>query len=761
MLASLAGTPSAEAAPCGSPGNNEIVEENCKTGSPASEWEVTGAGDSSIQGFATDISVAQGATVHFKVDTDASDYRLDIYRMGYYGGSGARLIATVQPSAVLPQSQPPCAGEPASGLVDCGNWSESASWPVPADSTSGIYFARLVRESGVAGASHVVFVVRDDDGASDLLFQTSDTTWQAYNAYGGSSLYTGGPSGRAYKVSYDRPVATRDNAPEDSVFNSEYPMVRWLERNGYDVSYFTGADSDRLGPEMREHAAFLSVGHDEYWSGSQRRNLEAARDAGVSLAFLSGNEGFWKTRWEDGHRTLVSYKETHANSKIDPEPGVWTGTWRDGRPFNPEGARPENALTGTAFMVNAGSAAMRVPAQDGRLRLWRGTDVAEQAPGGVAALTDDTVGYEWDEDLDNGARPAGLMHLSTTTVSGVERLQDLGSTYAPGTATHHLTLYRDTNGAGKDALVFGAGTVQWSWGLDGEHERGASLPNASMQQATVNLLADMGVQPMSLQDGLAAATASSDTTPPMSTVTAPADGSTVQQGTPVVVRGTAGDAGGRVGAVEVSVDDGATWHPATGREAWSYAWTPDRTGALTVLSRAADDSGNLGATSLQGPADQPPADGTPPTVTVVPNGSVPGAKPGISPPAPGPSGGADPGTPGADRVAPRVRVTPRRTRGWPDGTARLRVACPTGEQRCRVTLSLLLAGRRVAVRTLTVPGGRTRGFTLVLSRGARRTLLRRRSLRVIAVATARDLAGNRASTRTPIRLVTPSPEGSS
>ena len=106
-------------------------------------------------------------------------------------------------------------------------------------------------------------------------------------------------------------------------------MVRFLEANGYDVSYFTGVDSDRSGSEILEHKVFLSVGHDEYWSGQQRANVEAARDAGVHLAFFSGNEVFWKTRWEnsiDGsgtsHRTLVCYKETHANAKIDPSPDV-------------------------------------------------------------------------------------------------------------------------------------------------------------------------------------------------------------------------------------------------------------------------------------------------------------------------------------------------------------------------------------------------------------------------------------------------------
>ena len=218
--------------------------------------------------------------------------------MGYYGGSGARKVATVQPLAVLPQLQP-ALPRPKRDAA----WSTAATGasrrpgPCPADAVSGIYFAKLVRDDGGAGSSHIIFVVRDDDGRSDLLFQTSDTTWQAYNQYGGNSLYTGSPAGRAYKVSYNRPFTTRGTGAEDWVFNAEYPMVRFLERNGYNVSYSTGIDSDRRGAEILEHKTFLSVGHDEYWSGTQRANVEAARAAGVHLAFFSGNEVFWKTRW--------------------------------------------------------------------------------------------------------------------------------------------------------------------------------------------------------------------------------------------------------------------------------------------------------------------------------------------------------------------------------------------------------------------------------------------------------------------------------
>ena len=584
-------------------GSNPIVCENMLAGAPASEWDVPVAGDPTIEGFATAISVNRGETVRFKIKTTSNNYRLDIYRLGYYNGMGARKVATVSPSVALPQTQPACLTTPSTGLVDCGNWAESASWPVPATATSGIYFAKLVRID-TGGASHVVFVVRNDSGNSEFLFQTSDTTWQAYNTYGGNSLYVGSPAGRAYKVSYNRPFSTRAaiNGPQESwLFNSEYPMVRWLEANGYDVSYFSGVDTDRRGAELLEHQIFLSVGHDEYWSAQQRANVEAARNAGIHLAFFSANEVFWKTRWENdaagnAYRTLVCYKETLANAKIDPT-AAWTGTWRDPR-FSPpaDGGRPENALTGTIFMVNGvRNDAIVVPAAEGKLRFWRNTTIANLAAGQTAVLPTGTLGYEWDESPDDAARPAGLLHLSSTTLDvNPQYLLDYGSSDGAGTATHHLTLYRHSSGA----LVFGAGTVQWSWGLDANHDRPGPAADVRMRQATVNLFADMGAQAGSLQAGLVGGGPSLDTVKPTTTITSPAAGATVQSGAPVTIAGTAIDSGGGVvGMVEVSTDNGATWHVATGRASWSYVWTPFTPGSsvtsATLRSRAVDDSLNM------------------------------------------------------------------------------------------------------------------------------------------------------------------------
>ena len=578
---------------------NPIVCENLLAGTPASVWDITGAGDTTIQGFPTDISVNRGGTIGFKVES-GGPFEVDIYRIGYYAGAGARFITSL--GAFARPTQPSCLTQSATGLVDCGNWSVSATWAVPATATSGVYFAHLKR-TDTGGASHALFVIRDDAGSADLLFQTSDTTWHAYNQYGGNSLYVGGPGtnpGRAYKVSYNRPITTRATSADDYFFAGEYPMVRWLEANGYNVSYVAGVDTDRLSGVLTpaKHRAFLSVGHDEYWSGAQRAKVEAARDAGLHLAFFSGNEIFWKTRWEtsiDGsatpYRTLVTYKETHANAKIDPS-SQWTGTWRDGR-FSPpaDGGRPENALSGTIFTVNSGSGTtlLSVSDQEGKLRFWRNTAMAALPAGGSASINAGILGYEWDEDLDNGFRPPGLMRLSSTTTSVGQKLQDNGSTYASGTATHSMTMYRHASGS----LVFGAGTPRWSWALDNDHDNGSAAADVRARQATVNLFADMGAQPRTLQAGLSPATQSSDTLAPTSTIASPAPGFTVTPGTPIAITGSAVEnGGGTVSLVEVSIDDGATWRRANGRGSWSYTWTPGSNGPVTIRSRAFDDSGN-------------------------------------------------------------------------------------------------------------------------------------------------------------------------
>ncbi|MBY3213843.1 DUF4082 domain-containing protein, partial [Rhizobium laguerreae] len=588
--------------------NNLIVLENQKQGNPESEWGIDGAGSSNIEGFATDISVDNGKTISFKINTNSTNYRIDIYRLGYYGGMGARKVDTIQHTGL--QTQPNALRNASTGTVDAGNWAVSASWTAPEDAVSGVYIAKLVRQDGTSGQNHIPFIVRDDDSQSDIVFQTADQTWQAYNGWGGANLYggngpaTGQGAGRAYAVSYNRPIATRGGVgtfagPQDYLFGAEYAGIYWLEQNGYDVSYLSGVDADRYGSLLLNHKTYIDAGHDEYWSGQQRTNVEAARDAGVNLMFWSGNEVYWRTRWgnaysADGtpYRTLISYKETFSpTASIDPS-NEWTGTFRDPRLSPPAvgGGNPENSLTGQLFKVDdVGSnlQAITIPYDDANLRFWRNTSVANLQPGQTATLTKNYLGYEWDEAVDNGFDPAGLVKLSSTTLPVSTYLLDYGNTTGNATSTHNLTLYRAPSGA----LVFGAGTVYWTWGLSDNHDNQATPTDPRVQQAMVNLLADMGIQPGTLQSGLVAATGSTDNVAPTSIITVPA---TAAVGSTVTITGTAADTGGGVVAgVEVSTDNGASWHPATGDENWTYSWSPQVAGSYTIRSRAVDDNINL------------------------------------------------------------------------------------------------------------------------------------------------------------------------
>ena len=237
-----------------------------------------------------------------------------------------------------------------------------------------------------------------------------------------------------------------------------------------------------------------------------------------------------------------------------------------------------------------------MPSQYSALRLWRNTAVASLQSGQTATLAGETLGYEWDLDIDNGFRPPGeirhvLNHRDPPQVN-LTYNEDIG----PETVTHNLTLYRASSGA----LVFDAGTVQWSWGLNSNHDGDQVATNTAMQQATVNLLADMGAAPGSLVSGLTYAPKPADTAAPTSTITSPSAGATIANGSTVTISGTATDSGGGVVAgVEVSTDGGSTWHPATTMSAaapsvtWSYTWSAAGSGSVTIKSRATNDSGYI------------------------------------------------------------------------------------------------------------------------------------------------------------------------
>jgi hypothetical protein len=303
---------------------------------------------------------------------------------------------------------------------------------------SGLYIAKIERAGG--GSNHIAFIVRNDASNSDLYLQLPDATWQAYNGYGGNSLYDGTtagfPNGHAVKVSYNRPffpynsLFDTNGRESDWYMNSVYPMIRWLESNGYNVTYTGCNDFDNNGSRLLNHKIFLSVGHDEYWSKDQRANVEAARDAGVHLAFFSGNEVYWKTRWEnnDGSedRTLVCYKEglladgsneeRACGSKCDPGSPEWTGLWRTGA--NYDAGKPENALTGQISWIEF-PAEIGVPASYQKLRFWRNTSIASLAAGQTAYLGSNTLGFEWDPEQSQFAStyPTGRITMSSVVAN--------------------------------------------------------------------------------------------------------------------------------------------------------------------------------------------------------------------------------------------------------------------------------------------------------------------------------------------------------
>jgi hypothetical protein len=409
------------AAPCGPGGAlcapNAISSENREEGVPPSEWDIAGGNDdANLLGFTTSYSYAPGETVQFKIHAPLlpASYSVTLYRVGWYGGDGARRIASLVQNA--PVSQPAC--QSAVDPADCSNWSVTDTWPIPANQISGIYLAKLLPNPvGASNGSHILFVVRDDTGGSDILFQTADPTWMAYNPSPTASIFGGTPTSLyngAARVSYDRPHRRAVAEFIRSFWGAQLHLVRFLERNGYDVSYFAGVDAARRGAEIAEHRVWISSGHDEYWSREMRDAVNAARDLGTHLVFLSGNLMYWKTRWENGFRTMVGYKTaTHA---LPDDPGALTSTWRDVR-FQKPGdlAEPENSTTGLIFGTNGSSEApLEVPEADGDLRLWRGTAAESAAACNVTEMAPNTVGFEWDHDQDNGHRPGGLFRLSST-----------------------------------------------------------------------------------------------------------------------------------------------------------------------------------------------------------------------------------------------------------------------------------------------------------------------------------------------------------
>ena len=472
------------------------IAENGRPGT--ADWELTRpAHDREIEGYASTTSVNGGETIDLFVSTRAPRYGVDVFRMGWYGGAGARRVAGPIERAGVAQQSP--TSDPATGLLECA-WRDpyrlttsSADGPW----TTGVYLARLTTLDAAAAQSFIVFVVRDDARDGPIVFQSSVTTFAAYNNWGGKSLYAFNSGGApARKVSFDRPYAQNPYGVDldgagDFLRRWEYNAVRFLEREGYDLTYITDVDTHERADVAERRRVFLSVGHDEYWSWEARGHVEAARDRGVHLAFLGADACYWQIRFEpnargDADRTIVAYKEAAGDldpfaTDTDPQNNRRiTGRWRD-RPTS----RPEERLVGVMYAADPVDADVVITNASHWVFAGAGVRNGDALPG--------LLGYEVDTIYGGG--PAGLVRLAHSPF--VDRGAGSRTRYAD------MTIYTAPSGA----LVFAAGSMQWNWGLDGYNAptRHTLRTSAVAQQTTRNVLNRM------IQDAVAPARTSAAT----------------------------------------------------------------------------------------------------------------------------------------------------------------------------------------------------------------------------------------------------------
>jgi uncharacterized repeat protein (TIGR01451 family) len=470
--------------------SNETSIENSLPGTTG--WQLTNpALNREIEGYASLTSVPTGGSISLFVSTADPSYTIDIYRIGWYGGAGGRqVIPTITRAGGLQITPTPNTF----GTFDC-NWTNPYVLNVPSSWVSGIYLAKLTASSS-GRQSYIIFVVREDTRSSALIFQRSVTTDEAYNnwpgpAANGKSLYTFNSAGgiSAVKVSFNRPFFI-DSDPKNNTqvgagffLRWEIMLVRWLERQGYDVAYCTNVDVHENSSLLLSHKAFLSVGHDEYWSWEMRANVEAARDHGVGVAFFSSNACYWQIRLESSpatgaaDRIVVGYKSTN-----DPVANrcLVTTLWRSNT------CKPsEQAMIGVEYIEGSVGCPSTPNCVDMVI-----SDPSSWALAGTGLLAgshlNGLLGYEVDGRLQSDS-PPGTQTIAMSPIP-------INNSDAQSHPFSEMVTYVASSGA----TVFAVGTMQWSWGLDdwGAPAQRPSLLNPSVQTITTNVLARLTSTPV-------------------------------------------------------------------------------------------------------------------------------------------------------------------------------------------------------------------------------------------------------------------------
>src|SRR2546421_4249088 len=395
---------------------NPIQRENLLPGT--SDWQLSNPAlyDAkpfhypTTEGYAWTTSAQAGDEVKFSVSTTSPSLSVDIYRMGWYQGKGGRLmqsIATV-PGHAYPLPSP----EAGTGLIEA-HWPAAFTLKTNPGWISGMYMVKLTASHGEQ--SYIPFVLRSSK-PSDFAFIQTVNTDEAYNSWGGTSLYNNfthtfkGP--RALKVSFDRPFEQDTGA--GLFFWYEFPMLRWLEQNGYDVSYLSDPDLQNNPARLQNYHALLIVGHSEYWSKQMRDALETAVNKGVNLAVFAANTLYWQIRYEPRspggqsfpERILVCYKgRGHQDPLYGKENSLVTVTFRQA-PLN----RPEQTLLGEMYGSNWEPRLGGFP--------WVVADASSWVFAGTGLKNGDSlpglVGYEYDKVDPNFPVPQGLEILASS-----------------------------------------------------------------------------------------------------------------------------------------------------------------------------------------------------------------------------------------------------------------------------------------------------------------------------------------------------------
>jgi N,N-dimethylformamidase beta subunit-like, C-terminal len=294
-----------------------VAVENQRPGTPG--WLGRQVTDRSAEVYASQTDAVPGDAVALHVSTTpAASYRVLVYRVGWYRGIGGRQVACLPSCTGAEQgaAQPVPAPDPSTGEIVAG-WPVTDTLKVGRRWVSGYYQVRVLLTSGpAAGKSATTYViVRSPASHSPMLVQVPVNTWQAYNSWGGKSLYDlPGLQPRAHLVSFDRPYAWFGPGGQ-SPLGWEVPLVRFIERNRWDVSYQSDVYTDAHPTSLLRHRLVVDAGHDEYWSGRMRDAFDAARDRGVNLAFMGANDAYWQVVLQNGGRAILAYK-----SLYDPNP---------------------------------------------------------------------------------------------------------------------------------------------------------------------------------------------------------------------------------------------------------------------------------------------------------------------------------------------------------------------------------------------------------------------------------------------------------